>query len=170
MEIWDLFDKDGNRTGETFERGHGNFVDIPEGRYHMVSDILVKHVDGTYLLMKRDPNKDIYPGYWEASAGGSALQGETELDCAKRELREETGIISDNFTQISRVLREHSHSLIFSFLTVVDVPKDSITLQENETVDYKWITKKELLDFSESDISIKSQMDRYKSYLDELRK
>lgn len=63
MELWDLYDKDGKRTGEVWERRHGNYMDIPEGRYHLVSDILVQHRDGTYLLTKRHPGKDIYPGY-----------------------------------------------------------------------------------------------------------
>ena len=30
MELWDLYDKDGNRTGEIWERRHGNYVAIPE--------------------------------------------------------------------------------------------------------------------------------------------
>ena len=56
VEIWDLYDRDGNKTGETFERGFGNYKNIPEGRYHLVVDILVLHEDGTYLLTKRsDP-------------------------------------------------------------------------------------------------------------------
>ena len=71
MEIWDLYDEDGNLTGETWERSRAR--EIPEGRYHIVCDILIRHRDGEFLLMLRDPDKDIYPGCWEASAGGSAL-------------------------------------------------------------------------------------------------
>ena len=54
---------------------------IPDGFYHLVSDIIVKHVDGTYLLMQRDIRKN-YGGMWEATAGGSALKGEGPLACA----------------------------------------------------------------------------------------
>ena len=70
MELWDLYDRNGNLTGEVWERRHGNYMNIPEGRYHLVSDILVQHRDGSYLLTKRHQGKDLYPGYWEASAGG----------------------------------------------------------------------------------------------------
>ena len=42
MEIWDLYDREGKRTGETWERKYGNFREIPDGRYHMVVDILVQ--------------------------------------------------------------------------------------------------------------------------------
>ena len=51
MELWDLYDRDGNRTGETWERKHGNYQNIPDGRFHLVSDILVQHIDGSFLLM-----------------------------------------------------------------------------------------------------------------------
>ena len=86
MEFWDLYDIDGNKTGEVWERKPGNYLEIPEGSYHLVSDILVKHTDGSYLLTKRHPEKDVYPGYWEASAGGAAHLGEDPEQCALREM------------------------------------------------------------------------------------
>ena len=63
MELWDLYDKDGKRTGEVWERRHGNYMDIPEGRYHLVSDILVQHRDGTVnsddvLIFDSDVSKE----------------------------------------------------------------------------------------------------------------
>ena len=54
---------------------------IPDGVYHLVSDILVKHIDGNYLLMQRDAKKH-FGGLWEASAGGSAIKGEDARSCA----------------------------------------------------------------------------------------
>ena len=54
---------------------------IPDGFYHLVCEIIVKHTDGTYLLMQRDLNKH-YGGMWEATAGGSAVAGENPLECA----------------------------------------------------------------------------------------
>ncbi len=169
MEIWDLYDKDGNRTGEVWERKHGNYKDIPDGRYHLVSDILVRHEDGTFLLTKRDLSKDVYPGYWEATAGGSAMKGEEPLECAKRELFEETGIVSDSFHLINRVFREVSHSLIYSYVTKVNCPKDSIVLQDGETTEYKWVDAAGLIDYAESELAIKSHVDRYKVFYDDIR-
>ena len=106
MELWDLYDKDGNKTGEVWERKPMNYLNIPEGRYHIVGDILVKHVDGTFLLTKRDMRKDIYPGCWEPGAGGAAQQGEEPYACAVRELFEETGLTAD-----SMELAAHAESL-----------------------------------------------------------
>ena len=169
MELWDLYDKDGKRTGEVWERRHGNYMDIPDGRYHLVSDILVQHRDGTYLLTKRHPGKDIYPGYWEASAGGSAQLGEGPEECAKRELFEETGILCESFELVKITLSTRSPSPIYSYLAKVDCDKDAIVLQEGETTEYKWVDAAGLLEYAESELAIKSSVERYKSFYDKVR-
>ena len=169
MEIWDLYDRDGKKTGETWERQWGNFRTIPEGRYHLVVDILVQHVDGTFLLTKRHESKDVYPGYWEASAGGSAVSGEEPLVAAKREMKEETGLESDDFTLVNVSFRDPSHSMFYSYLAVVDCDKDSVVLQEGETVEYKWVDKAGLIEYSESPLSIKTHNYRYGFLFDEYR-
>ena len=94
-ELWDAYNKNFNKIeNKTLIRGES----IPDGAYHLVSEIVVKHTDGSYLLMQRDFRKH-HGGKWELTAGGSALQGEDELE------------------------------------------KDSIVLQEGETIGYKWVDK-----------------------------
>lgn len=170
MELWDLYDRDGNKTGETWERKFGNYQQIPEGRYHMVVDILVQHVDGTFLLTKRDMSKDVYPGYWEASAGGSAVAGEEPLEAAKRELVEETGLTPIDMKLVSHTFRDPSHSMFYSYLATVDADKDSVVLQEGETVAYKWVDKAGFIEYAESDLSIKTHNNRYKDIIEEIKK
>ena len=87
MEIWDGYLMDGSLANQDLVRGEP----IPKDLYHLVSEILVRHVDGDYLIMQRDFNKPNYGGYYEATAGGSALKGEDKITCAMRELLEETG-------------------------------------------------------------------------------
>ena len=147
MEIWDLYDRDGNRTGDTWERKPKSFQNIPEGKYHLVVDILVKHTDGTYLITKRDDNKDVYPGYWEATAGGSAIKGEEPFEAAQRELFEETGLKGVNYELINVSFSDKSHSMFYSYVCETDAPKDSVVLQEGETVDYKWVDRAGLIKY-----------------------
>ena len=168
-EIWDLYDRDGNRTGETFERYFGGYKDIPEGRYHLVVDLLVLHSDGTYLLTKRSDIKDVYPGYWEASAGGSAISGEEPLEAAKRELYEETGLTPDSLELVGVLFKDSSHSMYYSYLARVSCEKDSIVLQKGETTDYKWVDRAGLLAYVDSDEAMKSHNQRYGNYIETIR-
>lgn len=143
MELWDAYNSELEKIeGMTLVRGQEN--EIPAGVYHLVCDILVKHEDGSYLLMKRDPVKS-FGGMWEATAGGSALQGETPYDCAKREIYEETGISSDDLKEIGRVVCDKVHCIYVEFFCITGCNKNSIVLQEGETCDYKWTTRNELL-------------------------
>ena len=169
VELWDLYDKEGKRTGEVWERRFGNYRTIPDGRYHLVSDILVQHKDGSFLLTKRDIDKDVYPGYWEASAGGSAVKGETPEDCAKRELFEETGIICSSFELIKITFSERSHTLIYSYLASVDCDKNSVVLQDGETTEYKWVNCEGLIEYAESELAIKPSVERFKTFYDKVR-
>ena len=168
-EIWDLFDRGGNRTGETFVRGFGNFKNIPEGRYHLVVDLLVIHTDGTFLLTKRSETKDVYPGYWEASAGGSAVSGEEPLQAAERELYEETGLRADSLELVGVSFRENSHGLYYSYLAKVSGDKDRIVLQDGETTDYKWVDRTVFLSYVDSAEAMTAHNLRYESYINGLR-
>ena len=168
MELWDLYDKDGNKTGEIWERKPENYLKIPDGRYHLVCDILVKHADGTYLLTKRDLSKDICPGYWEPGAGGSATIGEEPYECAVRELFEETGLKADSMELVNRSVSDKSHAIYYSYVAVVNCDKDSVVLQEGETTDYKWVDVNGLLEYTRSEFSMKNHVGRYASYFEKI--
>jgi len=142
MELWDARDRMGNKTGEIIERGE---IDR-EGVYHMVCGILVEHVDGTFLLMKRHPEKETWPGVYEASGGGSVMAGEKTYDAAIRELREETGICAEKLLPLYEEVKDSRHGVYRGYLCITDCQKDSIVLQEGETVAYQWATAQEIAD------------------------
>lgn len=164
MEMWDLYDEQGRKTGETWERSRAR--EIPEGRYHIVCDILIRHRDGDFLLTRRDPEKDVYPGCLEASAGGSALAGETPEEGARREMLEETGLTADKLELIGTTWRPKSRSVIYAYLAVVDCDKHSVRLQEGETVDYQWMDTPTFLRMIQEEPVLKIEYPRYKPYLD----
>ena len=148
MEIWDAYDEHLNRVdGVTLIRGEA----IPEGLYHLVSEILVRHTDGSFLLMQRDQRK-AFGGMWEASAGGSALQGEGPLECAARELREETGVKDGRMTDLGLVVDRKHHVIYAEFLCTTNMDKDGIILQEGETIAYRWISAEELKRMSRDEL------------------
>lgn len=159
MEIWDAYKEDGKLAGCELIRGEG----IPNGLYHLVSEIIVKHKDGMYLLMQRDLKKSTFPGLYEASAGGAVLKGETPYDAAVRELKEETGIKAKELKQIYKCLSKDT--IFYGYLCETDCEKESITLQEGETISYLWMSKKEFLKFVESNKYIQDYKNRMSDYL-----
>lgn len=160
MELWDAYDAHLNNIGgQVLVRGKK----IPKGVYHLVSEVIVRHQDGTYLLTQRNPRKNL-GGMWEATAGGSALQGESPLECVKRELREETGILTDDFIEVGRVLHQRHQTYYVNYLCHTDVDKDSIVLQEGETSAYKWVTAEELRQMSREELATQ----RIQNFIEEL--
>ena len=160
MELWDAY----NAGFEKIEnailvRGEK----IPDGLFHLVCDILVKHTDGTYLLMQRDLRKH-FGGMWEATAGGSALSGETPLECAKRELREETGIMASELTEVGCLVDHQAHSIYVEFLCITNWNKNNITLQEGETIAFKWVSCNELVNMRNDELVT----ERMKNFIAEL--
>ena len=161
MEIWDAYNKNFEKIeGMTLIRGKA----IPDGIYHLVCDVIVKHTDGDYLLMRRDVRKH-FGGMWEATAGGSALQGEDAVSCAVRELREETGIASGEFAEVGRVISDDNHTVYVEFLCVTDCRKDGIILQDGETSDFKWVAEDTLISMKKDELVT----DRMQRFVDELK-
>ena len=72
---------------------------------HRATYILVFNSHGELFVQKRTVTKDIYPSYYEIAAGGVVLAGESYELSAKRELKEELGVESDDLT----CLFDHFH-------------------------------------------------------------
>lgn len=162
MELWDAYDADFNKIeGITLVRGEE--LTFPDDIFHLVCDIIVRHEDGTYLLMQRDIRKH-FGGMWEATAGGSALQGETPIVCAKRELEEETGIAAFELTEVGRVVDVSKHSAYVEYMCITDWDKNNIRLQEGETIAYRWVTKNELINMKADELVT----DRIQNFIEEL--
>lgn len=104
-----------------------------------------------YLLMQRDKNKH-FGGMWELTVGGSALRGENSLECAIRELTEETGIVHDSLLEIGKVFHYRHKSIYVEYLCITDCDKSGIKLQEGETSRYKWISKNELINMPREEL------------------
>lgn len=163
MELWDVYDRDGRKLPGALVRGEV----IPEGQYHLVCCVVVRHTDGDFLLMRRSPEKEIYPDIWEIGAGGSVLQGETAAESACRELEEETGIHQGVWTYTGRYVE--TDTIYEGYLCVTDQPKDSVRLQPGETSDYRWLDQAAFIRFFDSDDCIDRFKIRLKDFVDSLR-
>ena len=139
MELWDLLDKDRNPLGITHPRGRQ--YPMPPHTYHTVVSVFTVDAQNRLLLTLRAPTKGMYPSYWEFT-GGSGISGEDSLTSAHRELLEETGIDcpAEELTFLGTI-REPS-AFMDCYLCRLDKAGEdvAVTLQEWETVDYKWVT------------------------------
>ena len=140
-ELWDVVDEFGNKTGRLHERG----TPMKEGDYHLSVSVWMINNKGEFLISKRTPTQ-IVPNMWETT-GGSAIAGESSLEAALRETREELGIILDpeNGQIFTKYTYPHSsgdgaaYFEVWIFVQEVDI--SSVVLQPTETCDVIWASK-----------------------------
>ena len=71
MELWDAYNAGFEKIENTLLVRREK---IPDGLFHLVCDILVKHTDGTYLLMQRNL-KNIQSAQEEVTAPSNRRRG-----------------------------------------------------------------------------------------------
>lgn len=147
-EKWNAYLRDGSLTDTILYRDQA----IPDGLYHLVVECLIQHQDGSLLLIQRHPDKPAFANYFEASAGGSALYGESPQEAIIREIKEETGldVTPHDLKDRQTFFNDQFHCYFRCFTAQVSAPKTSIQLQKEETVSYVWIRPEELPNFFES--------------------
>ncbi len=117
-ELFDIVDEEDRLIGQAPRSAcHGNPALI-----HRVAHVLVFNRRGELLLQKRSGTKDIQPGKWDTSVGGHLDPGETYLQAACREMREELGIagIPLTFLYHSRIRNEIESENVATFLARYD--------------------------------------------------
>lgn len=138
-EWWELFDQNRRPLNRTHPRGRP----LPEGAFHVVSEVWVADLQNRLLLTLRAPQKEISPGLWEATAG-SVLAGESSREGAVRELREETGLAAD--PAALHLIGVVQTAGVFVDVYVLRLDVQHVTLQPGETEDFRMVTLSELDD------------------------
>ena len=101
---------------------------------------------GSIFLSQRHPKKQ-YPLYWECT-GGSVLSGETSLQGAIREVKEELGILLTPGSEklIYQTIRENVQDFYDVWLFHRDIKIEEMRLQETEVVDVQWVSSDKLFE------------------------
>ncbi len=74
-----------------------------QGLYHRSVLVLVYDHLNRLLIQKRHQSKEVYPGRWDLSATGHVVAGESTVDAAYRELKEEVGVIPARIRLITTI-------------------------------------------------------------------
>lgn len=140
MEVWDLLDKNGNKTGESIEKT----AILPDGLYHLGVDIWIKNDDGKYLIQKRAVTKKRMPGKWMVT-GGSVLSGENGIQAVIRETMEEIGV-NIGVSQLKLLFRNRFNDCINEvWLLKQNIQISSIKMQPDEVSDVKLVNKEKIV-------------------------
>ena len=142
MECWDLYDKNRNKTGEIAVRGGER---IPEGRYHIVVHAAVFNDRREMLIQQRQPWKDVFPGLWDISVGGSAVAGEDAPLACYRELKEEVGLALDEIRNGRAVFTVNFRDGFDDYFTARwNGDPASLVLQESEVRAVRFASREEI--------------------------
>ena len=158
MEVWDLYDVNKNVTGKYCIRGE----EIPDDYYHLVVHVWIKNDKGEYLISQRSENRPSFPMMWEC-VGGSVLKGESSLEGAIREAKEEVGIDLNAldgelvFSKVRKIINGKKFNdimdvWVFKYNGKVEL-KDATT---DEVRDVKWMKRDEIKEFWENDKVVKT--------------
>lgn len=148
MEKWDLYTKYREKTGKEHIRGE----EIPEGLYHLVVHVWIRNSRGEYLLSRRAADRPTYPFFWE-TVGGSVLQGETSIEGAVREVKEEVGITLSPesgqlaFTKIRDTVNgEKFRDILDVWVFYYDGEADLTAATTKEVAECKWLRSDQIYD------------------------
>lgn len=157
-EIVDIIDSDtGLKTGEVISKNEAHSRGVWHSSIHI---IIISKDFKRILLQQRCAEKKFYPNFWDLTVGGHVGSGEEPLDAAKRELKEELGLISRNI-KFLKVIKESlisdnikSNEFVSVFLIIEDFDVCDIVLQKEEVKSVKWFSKSEFLDLINSNLVI----------------
>ena len=138
-ELWDIYDINKNKKNKLHKRG----LPLDKNDYHIVIHAWVINSNDEVILTKRHSSKKICPNMWECTEG-SIIAGESSIEGAVRELKEEIGLdfeIADAEFFTSFVLN-FSNTIIDSYLFKKDVNIDDLVLQENEVSEAKIVNER----------------------------
>lgn len=141
MEYWDIYDINRNKMGRTMIRGE----EFTDGDYHMVVHICIFNSNGEMLIQKRKSSTEKWPGMWDLTAGGSAIEGETSQDAVIRELSEELGIKLELLNVRPKLTINFTHGFNDVYIINKEVILSELTLQDKEVEDVKWASKDEII-------------------------
>ena len=127
---------------------------MKDGDYHLVVHICIFSSDGKMLIQQRQPFKDGWSNLWDITVGGSSVAGDTSIDAAVREVREEVGIQLSPAELRKTMTIDFGHGFDDFYTVTKDVDISSLKLQYEEVQQVKWADADEIKSMIDEEIFI----------------
>ena len=158
----DLFDRNDRPLGSSAAKRQAH----EQGWWHRSAHVWIYDSRGRILMQKRSPAKEAFPGLWDISVAGHVSAGETPLQGALREMREEIGLsvpeedlrylttihMEYPYPERGWVNREHC----YVYLLRRDLDPDALVLQAEEVSQVRFFSMDEfsLLTLAERGVAV----------------
>ncbi len=141
MEMLDIYDAAGERTDRSAPRG----TRLSQGEYFLCTHIFLKNQDGRFLIQQRSAIKPTRPNVWDITAG-AVDAGETSLEAAIRETKEEVGLTITP-ASLHFLFRDCVRSCYHDvYYACVPFTLSDCTMQASEVQALRLVTRAELLE------------------------
>ncbi len=163
MELLDVFDDNGVRTGKVVVRGDKSVV-LGEHEHIAVGVIFIENSNGEFLMQKTSIEK----GGEYSSTGGHIVSGEDAIVSIRREVLEEIGIdvSSDDIKELGFLL--YDRPLRYLFYLKKDIDLKDIVVQQEEVEFVKYMSVDEINELIEKNLITKSHGILFKELLKRL--
>jgi len=160
-ELLDIWDASGKPTGQVLEKS----IAHQKGLFHPTVHVWFYTSTPSLLLQKRGANKETFPNLWDVSVAGHVSSGESILDGALREIKEEIGLQlkSDDLLLIDvrKNINQFSNGIIdcefqHVFLSELKTGVKDLVIQKEEVDDVR------LFSFEEMEICMQQKHPEFK--------
>ena len=144
MELLDVYDSLGNKTGRVVERGNKD-ESFSDDEHIAVAIIYIENEKGEFLIQKTSKEK----GGHYASTGGHINHGEDAYSTIVREVKEELGVdvSNDNIISLGHICVDFP--VRFMFYLKKNIKLNDITLQKDEVESISYMSADEIRDIQD---------------------
>ena len=138
-ELLDTYTRDGKYLGV---KTRGECHSENPGYYHKPVWIWIVNDNRQFLVQKRAASKSWFPGYWDLPSAGHVNAGESSIEGAIRETKEELGIDTkvDDYQFLGEYVSETTWEIGQVYLLKTNLKADDMTLRKEEVEQVKWLS------------------------------